>query len=703
MIPFALTIFLSAFLLFQVQPLISRFILPWFGGGPAVWATCMVFFQVVLLAGYTYAHLATERLSRRRHVWLHLSLLALSLLVLPIVPHPEKWGAASAGSPEPRILLLLAVTVGLPYWLLSSTAPLIQRWYSEVSAGRTPYRLYALSNAGSLLALLSYPVLVEPMLRLEWQASLWSAAYVVFVALCGWSALSTMSLSATGLAPLREPPDPETAASAETAERAPGTGLLAFWLALAACGSALFLATTNQMCQEVSVVPFLWVLPLAIYLLTFIFCFEHERWYRRIWFAVPLAVLVPATCALMAAGLDFDLSIHILVYSATLFVACMVCHGELALLKPHPRYLTLFYLVVSAGGALGGIFVALAAPRMFNGYWEYPVALAGACVLAVLAWLRGGLTRTFADHPIRQRMLLAGMTLAYFSAVAFVWNNAHTAVLLRTRNFYGVLRVTDHEVADGKQRVLTHGNTLHGSQWLDDERRTWPTTYYGNDSGIGLAVDFHPRRFVDDPEARGLRVGAVGLGAGTIAALLRSVDQIRFYEINPAVKEISEEYFTFREDSLAATEVVLGDARLQLDTELRNGAPTPFDVLAVDAFNSDAIPIHLLTREAVDIYWKHMAPDGLLLFHISNHSLDLAPIVRAHAEYLGCEAARIIASGSEAKDTNYNTWVVVTQNREFLESPAIQSAVDPWTERDAAPLVWTDDFAGLWQVLKFNW
>jgi hypothetical protein len=702
MIPFALTIFLSAFLLFQVQPLISRFILPWFGGGPAVWATCMVFFQVVLLAGYGYAHLASERLPRRKHVWLHLALLALSLLMLPIVPDQQSWGTASTTAPEPRILLLLAVTVGMPYWLLSSTAPLVQRWYSEVWAGRAPYRLYALSNAGSLLALLSYPVLVEPVLRLEWQASLWSAAYVVFAALSGWTALSTMSLSATGLAlPQEQPAEPGALSGGEGSTGAPGVGVLALWLALSACGSALFLATTNQMCQEVSVVPFLWVLPLAIYLLTFIFCFEHERWYRPIWFGVPLAVLVPATCALIAAGLDFDLRIHILVYAVTLFAACMVCHGELALAKPHPRHLTLFYLVVAAGGALGGIFVALAAPRIFSGYWEYPLALGTTCALAVLAWLRSGLLRGYADHPIKKRILVTGMAAAFLSAAVFVWTNARREVVLRTRNFYGVLRVTNHVAKDGEQRVLTHGNTLHGSQWLDDEKRTWPTTYYGNNSGIGLALDFHPRRLSADSGERTLQVGAVGLGAGTIAALASSGDHIRFYEINPAVKAISEQYFTFRQDSLATTEVVLGDARMRLDEELREGVAAKFDVLAVDAFNSDAIPIHLLTREAVDIYWRRLAPDGLLLFHISNHSLDLAPIVRAHAEYLGGEAIRIVASGDEAKDTNYNTWVVVTKNRAFLDSPDIQKAIDPWTEEDAPPLVWTDDFAGLWHVLKF--
>jgi hypothetical protein len=473
------------------------------------------------------------------------------------------------------------------------------------------------------------------------------------------------------------------------------------WLLLSACGSALLLATTNQLCQEISVVPFLWILPLALYLLTFILCFEHERWYNRAWFGLPLVVLVPATCALISAGLEIDLRIHILVYSAALFVACMILHGELARSKPHPRYLTLFYFVVAAGGALGGILVAFIAPRLFSGYWEYPLTLAAACALAALAWWRAGFWGVYAEQSLLQRALLTGMVGAFLSALLFVWTNARAGVVIRTRNFYGVLRVTDHTVESGRTRILTNGNTLHGSQWLDAERRHQPTTYYGYDSGIGMAIEFHSRRFAPREEQRALKVGTVGLGAGTVAALGRRGDTFRFYEINPAVAEISETYFHYLQDSRAATEIVLGDARLQLEAELLAGKPQAFDVLGIDAFSSDAIPIHLLTREAVEIYWKHMAEDGILLFHVSNHSLDLAPIVRAHAEYLGCEVVRIIAQLDEEKDTNYNTWLVLTRNRQFLDLAAVRAAISPWQPDERAPVLWTDDFAGLWQILKF--
>jgi hypothetical protein len=700
MIRFGPTIFLSAFLLFQVQPVITRFILPWFGGGPAVWGTCLVFFQVVLLAGYFYAHVVSELLPRRLHVWLHLGLLGASLWMLPIVPDAGQWKPLTADAPESRILMLLLVTVGLPYGLLSSTAPLVQRWYSLTASGEQPYRLYALSNAGSLLALLSYPVLVEPVLRLRSQARGWSWAYVVFAGLSAWCALSTLRRSGqAGPTPVAE----TGLAAAPPAAGAfpPPAGTIVLWLLLSACGSALLLATTNQLCQEISVVPFLWILPLALYLLSFILCFEHERWYNRAWFGLPLVVLVPATCALISAGLDIDLRIHILVYSAALFVACMILHGEMAQSKPHPRYLTLFYLVVAAGGALGGILVAFVAPRIFSGYWEYPLMLAAACALAALAWRRAGFWGVYAEQSLLQRALLTGLVGAFLSALVFVWANTRAGVVIRTRNFYGVLRVTDHTITGGQTRILTNGNTLHGSQWLDPKRRRQPTTYYGYDSGIGMAIEFHPRRFAPRAEQRALKVGTVGLGAGTVAALARAGDTFRFYEINPAVVKVSETYFHYLEDSPAATEIVLGDARLQLEAELLAGKPQAFDVLAVDAFSSDAIPIHLLTREAVEIYWKHMAEDGLLLFHISNHSLDLAPIVRAHAAYLGCQAVRITARLDEEKDTNYNTWLVLTRNQQFLDLAAVRSSISPWQPDERAPVVWTDDFASLWHILKF--
>jgi hypothetical protein len=363
--------------------------------------------------------------------------------------------------------------------------------------------------------------------------------------------------------------------------------------------------------------------------------------------------------------------------------------------------LTLFYLVVAAGGALGGILVAFVAPRLFSGYWEYPLTLAAACALASLAWWRAGFWGVYTEQSLLQRALLTGMAGAFFSALIFVWTNARADVVLRTRNFYGVLRVTDHTIENGRTRILTNGNTLHGSQWLDAERRRQPTTYYGYDSGIGMAIEFHSRRFEPQEEQRALKVGTVGLGAGTVAALGRRGDTFRFYEINPAVAEISETYFHYLGDSRAATEIVLGDARLQLEAELLAGKPQAFDVLGIDAFSSDAIPIHLLTREAVETYWKHMAEDGLLLFHVSNHSLDLAPIVRAHAEYLGCEAVRITSQLDEEKDTNYNTWLVLTRNQQFLDLAAVRSAISPWQPDERAPVLWTDDFAGLWRILKF--
>ena len=362
MLRFGVTIVLSAFLLFQVQPLIGKYILPWFGGGPAVWTTCLLFFQLVLLVGYAYAHWSSSRLSPRAQSSVHLVLLAGSLLVLPIAPSPL-WKPLPEDPPTAQILLLLTATVGLPYLLLSSTAPLVQKWFSESLPGRSPYRLYSLSNAGSLLALLTYPFLFEPWLALRNQVLSWSIAYGVFVVLSGWSAFRAGFVDS---APKSVPDSPKDGDS-KNAGRPPSAVTIALWVAFSAVGATLLLATTNQMCQEIAVVPFLWVVPLAIYLLTFIISFDSERWYDRRVFGFLVGASAAASLSALSAGLHIQLSVHIIAYSIALFACCMCCHGELAKMKPDPSHLTLFYLMMSAGGALGGIFTALIAPRIFYG------------------------------------------------------------------------------------------------------------------------------------------------------------------------------------------------------------------------------------------------------------------------------------------------------------------------------------------------
>ena len=694
MLRLCITIFLSAFLLFQVQPLIGRYILPWFGGGPAVWTACMLFFQLLLLVGYAYAHLISSRLKRKPQAWLHVALLAVSLWFLPIEPDTS-WKPLAADKPTGHILALLLATVGMPYVLLSSTAPLIQRWFSLTYPRQSPYRLYALSNAGSLLALLTYPFAMEPNLALGTQVSAWSVAFAVFVILCGWSALR-FSLRPTSAR------SQDTVEDANPSDPTPAWSTIVLWLGLAAMGSVMLLATTNQMCQEVAVIPFLWVLPLSIYLLTFIISFERERWYRRRSSGILLAASAVAAVIVLTGGAFVPLWIQVFVHALTVFACCMSCHGELARAKPHPRHLTLFCLAVAAGGALGGTFVALGAPRLFSGYSEYHLGLAGCAGLVLIAWYRDGVTnasaRRAADWWAR-----AGVAYVLMALVLFYQTHRRTRdALALSRNFYGVLRLDERTDFAGAKLTLTHGRIVHGYQYQDPDKTLWPTSYYGHDSGVGLTLTNHPNRQAGNSHGNGLRVGIIGLGAGTVAAYGRAHDYLRFYEINPDVVRYSEEYFTYRSASPARIDVVLGDARIQMEREITDGSPQLLDILLVDAFSSDAIPVHLITRESAELYWKHLKTDGVLLFHISNRSLDLAPVTRALAESCACEAVRIESPADEARGASKATWVVVTRNQNFLAADAIRSAAAPWSDDDQPPLLWTDDYAALWQVLKFD-
>ena len=704
---FALTIFLSAFLLFQVQPLIGKAILPSFGGGPAVWTTCLLFFQLTLLAGYGYTHVTSSRLSLRTQSRLHIALLAISLFLLPITPSAELWKPGPDDPPTRQILLLLIGTIGLPYLLLSSTAPLIQRWFAAAYPVRSPYRLYALSNSGSLLALLTYPVLFEPWLALRNQALVWSWIYLGFVVCSAWIVLRgplwtpLKSAIPGGEQDSARPPEEGSPLSDLNGGDPPGVIPVLLWLGLSAMASALLLAATNQICQEVAVVPFLWILPLAIYLLTFIICFDDERRYDRRWFGILLGVAAPAALMLIALGLRVPLVYQAAIHSLALFAGCMCCHGELVKAKPHPRHLTTFYFFVAGGGALGGALVALLAPMAFAGLMEYPLALAGCAALTLCASYRARAWEPYQDRPY---WVIAPVTALMFVVVTPMFLSTASSKqdsIVQSRNFYGVLRLTEQADEHGAKRVLTHGTVIHGSQFVDEEKRSWPTTYYGHQSGVGLAMKHHPRRQAGTETERSLRVGVVGLGAGTIAALAAPGDYIRFYEINPQVIRISSEYFNFRRDTAAVVDVITGDARIRMESELARGQPQNFDILAIDAFSSDAIPIHLLTRECIDTYWRHLKPDGLLLFHISNRVLNLEPVVRGLAAHCECEVRFVFSEGDEATGVSRATWMVLTQNEAFLQAPEIILAAKGPGGRQQSPLLWTDDFASLWQVLKF--
>ena len=671
---YACTVFLGAFLLFLVQPLLGKFILPWFGGSPAVWTTAMLVFQVLLFGGYLYAHL----MSRLPMLWqgmLHTLLLLAAIALLPIAPGAD-WKPTTAEWPTLRIIGLLTACVGLPYFLLSATGPLIQSWHGKTHAGRSPYRLYALSNVGSLLALLAYPLAFERMFSKTAQSNVWSVSFALFAVACSGCAMLVWRSAAESAA--------NRAGSVDEASVAkPGSHQIGLWFGLAATASVLLLATTNQVCLDVAVVPFLWVVPLALYLLTFILCFDGERWYHRRVFGPPAVILLGGACLLALIVSGLTLPMQLLIYFGALFACCMVCHGELVKLKPHSKYVTLFYLTISAGGAAGGMFVAILAPLLFAGYFElYLGALAfGLLFLTVVGseaqWIRTRMAMVVTTATL----LLGGLGLSYAG-------QHQPGTLTVVRNFYGVLSVNETKnLATNEPQVrLVHGRIVHGVQFSTSEKQLWPTSYYGRGSGVGrLLMTHHP----ESPR----HVGVVGLGIGTLAAYGRPGDRLRFYEINPAVAELAQRHFTFLKKCQADTEIVLGDARLVMERE----SPQLFDVLVLDAFSGDGIPVHLLTREAGEVYLRHLKPDGVLAFHITNAYFDLRPVLAGLAQELEMSHVTVSRDATPKAETSISTWMLLSRNPATLKA-----ALGKLTSFDTKqPLIfWTDDRNNLIEVLS---
>ena len=664
---FAGTIFSSAFLLFLVQPLIAKQILPWFGGSAAVWTVCMVFFQTLLLGGYAYADALSRRAPPRRQAIVHSVLLLASLASLPILASTA-WKPAVGDDPTLAILGLLVATIGLPYFLLSSTGPLLQAWLARADWGASVYRYFSLSNAASLLSLLAYPVLIEPWLALRVQAVGWSVAYGVFVALCIGCAL-------TALAMKRAPQLFERTTPPSDDDRPPPTAAdQLLWLLLPAMGTWLLLAVTNRLTQNVAAIPFLWILPLSAYLVTFILCFESDRWYRRSLF-LPLggAALLLGGWALRE-NLGSQLLTGVPLYVGALFVLCMVLHGETARLRPPPRLLTRYYVLLAAGGAVGGMAVGLLAPVLLNGYYEMGIGLALTAALGVLRW----------RHRRAAWAVSAALVLVSAGFVANEISEDRADSRRQMRNFYGTLSTSD---ADG-QRLLFQGGVKHGQQSLDPAQRREPTAYYGRSSGVGqvlMALQARP--------ATPARVGLVGLGAGTLVVYGRSGDVYRLYEIDPQVFELARSEFSFLADTAAQTEDVLGDARLALERE----PPQRFDVLAIDAFSGGAIPVHLITAEAVEVYLRHLAPGGVLAFHLTNRHLDLPPVLLAIARAKGLAAAWVRDEAENNDLLRPTDWVLLSRDAERLRG--LQGLL-PVPERVAKQPLWTDDYNNLLHLLK---
>ncbi len=699
MILYAAAVFLSAFLLFVVQPMVGKYILPWFGGSPSVWTTCMLFFQVLLLGGYSYAHLLASRLSPRKQALVHVYMLLATLFLLPVAPS-ELWKPAGDSLPTMRILGLLTASVGGCYFMLSSTGPLLQSWFGRALSGYSPYRLYSLSNLGSLLAVAGYPLIIEPRLGLSAEAHYWSWAYGVFVLLSSACALPVFRLRNS-----HPSQSLEIEATQAAAEASPPPSMERMtWMSLAAMASVMLLASTNQMCQDVAVIPLLWLVPLGLYLLSFILCFHSDKTYSRPVFGLALAVVLVQACIVLFQGVQVGLYWQIASYCSTLFVCCMVCHGELARLKPGTEYLTSFYLMVAGGGALGGAFVTLVAPRIFKGFWEFQLGLLGTSLLFLVLLFRDNSGRLYAGRPFwAWTFLYAAFMVLVITLGIQIRETLQDNVEMR-RNFFGVLRVLDSDPDNPYEHrlVLMHGRIEHGYQFTAADKRYWPTSYFGPNSGVGIAIRFHPSR----RSPRGspdFRIGVVGLGTGTLASYGEEGDYFRFYEINPEVVRLSDKYFTYRKDSPARIDVVLGDARISMEKERARSDSQQFDVLAIDAFSSDAIPVHLLTRECYATYWYHLKKDGILAVHVSSRYFNLGPVVRALADLdqeQRMKALLVADEGSESQETDATRWILVTANQQFLATREVQEAVTPWKEDDPTPLLFTDDYSNLLRLLR---
>jgi spermidine synthase len=695
---YATAIFLGSFLLFLIEPIAGKRLLPLLGGSAAVWTTCLVFFQTALLVGYACAHWMATRISPRAQAIVYSALLLVAAGQAMLVVHPRL--TASSVHPILSVFVVLTTLIGLPFIVLSATNPLLQAWYSRAFARvatsgtssetvvevlAPPYRLFALSNFASLLALVVYPWLVEPRLSLGTQSSAWLVGFLLFCAACiaiVWRAARLRTAPGARSMPLRR-------SGAETTECRRGSWDRMLWLLLATCGSALLCSFTNHLSQNVAAIPLLWIVPLIAYLLSFIWAFNGERYYPRKLVLPVVAIFLAAVAGklYLADRITSPIWFTILFYCFALFLLCLACHAELYRLRPAPNDATAFYLLIAAGGALGSIFVGIFAPLFFRANYELVCSLIMIAVLLLaVTWSAGRLPRVFWTAAS------AGMVLLFI----FQLRQNAAGAMDQLRNFYGTLRVTEELESEttAYTRTLYHGTIQHGMQVFSDELRMTPTTYYGHNSGIGLTLDLccseHPKR-----------VGVIGLGTGTLAAYGRKGDFFRFYDINPLVEKIANYRFTYLRETPAQVDIVLGDARLSLEGEPAQA----YDVIAVDAFSGDAIPVHLLTREAIQLYLHHLQPNGILAVHVSNQYLNLAPVVQQEARHAGLKSLLVASEGDDDIGVYSADWVLLTSNEEFLQRSEVKDAATQITPIPGLRL-WTDDYNSLLPLLKrqkFEW
>ncbi len=685
-IPALGAVFVAALLVFSVQPMAARSLLAWYGGAPMVWAVSLFFFQACLLAGYLYAHLLATRVRTGAAVVIHgVALIAAFVFFMPPLPD-SAWAPAGTEAPAGRILLTLLTTFGLPFAALSATTPLVSAWTVRAGAGDAVYRLYALSNAGSLVGLAAYPLVLEPALDLSGQAALWA---------WGFAAAGAMVLPA-GVLAVRAARGRRTGARGRD-RSGRGAAFHPAAFGLAAIGSLTLIAVTTHLTRDVAAAPFLWTLPLGLYLVTFIVAFRGGSPYPRRLVPAALAIFVAACLWVWFQDITYGalgnaLFAHGGASLGFLFFACWLIHGELALRKPPASGLTGYYLSLTAGGAAGGLAASLGSPLLFPNVWEYPLALVLAAGVASVVPKRDGV----GGRAVGRRLLPAGVALGLALAVTAL---EHRRPLRAERSFFGVVRVMEaYPGTEGWRRDLWHGGIAHGSQWMRPDRRREPVLYYYAGTGIDAAMRLHPRRRLAQP----LRVGVVGLGAGALLVHSRRNDVFRFYELDPQVEEIARSTFTYLADTPATVEVVIGDGRLRLAEEDAAGAPG-WDVLVLDAFTGDAIPVHLLTREAFELYARRLAPGGVLAVHISNRHVDLAPVLRAHSVDMGMMALLMVSEPAPERFHYESTWVLMSAEGSLLVEPAVLGAAGPWVGDAAVPadhFRWTDGYSNLLRVLR---
>ncbi len=691
---FVITAFLSAFLLFQIQPLMGKALLPWFGGTPLVWTTCMMFFQALLLAGYAYAH-GVISLLRPRTQWLvHLAVMALGLFFARLLPDPS-FAPTGDAPPAWQVVSILAVHVGMPFFALSATAPLVQSWFRGRFPGRSPYPLYAVSNAGSLTGVLSYPFVFEPLFALPVQEGIWRWGYLLFFLGLGLSGLSFWRFVRRDRAAVDLSGGPgETAgesAASDPSEAATPQGSLLSWPALSACGSVLLLSTTDQISQDVAASPLFWVVPLSLYLLSFILCFAKERLYHRTFWLSLLPVSVLAIGALLFFGGGWPVGVQLVLYAATLFVGCMVCHGELALIKPAADRLSRYYLALSAGGLVGGILVAVAAPLLFPDMWEYTLGWVALYSLVLRRQYRGA---GFAFFQGRARVFWVVFSAGWLvAALIFVGDVIfdHREAYVTTRSFFGRVAVFQNQ----QKRCMYHGRIRHGCQWSHPDSALEATTYYGPDSGISIACRKY-RSVAAAGEGKNLRMGVVGLGVGTAAVFGEKGDLVRFFELDREVERFARAHFSYLSKTAGNNEVVIGDGRLSLERERQRKEPR-YDILVLDAFAGDAVPLHLLTREAMDLYWDRLVPGGLLVANISNRHVHLEPLMLGLARAKGKVLLRVEGRNDWERLLYGSTWTIMTDNGSVIESIRRGRHDKPWMGNQT-PLLFTDQYSNILEL-----